>query len=109
MAVLAHHGCAVDPSPLPCVFVKAELLAGKGHSSAASEGTSLPPAGPAAAELAASAGGAGAVLSGLSWLDRLLPVWIVGAMVIGVLLGSLAPQVGPSASNLGICSSCNHN
>jgi ACR3 family arsenite efflux pump ArsB len=35
------------------------------------------------------------VLSGLSWIDRLLPVWIVGAMVIGVLLGSFAPQVSP--------------
>lgn len=106
MAVLAHHSCAVDPSSLPCVFVKAEMLAGKGHCSAASDGTSLPPGGPAAAEMA-SAGGAGAVLSGLSWLDRLLPVWIVGAMVIGVLLGSLAPQVRPSAC-LDIRSSCNH-
>jgi ACR3 family arsenite transporter len=34
-----------------------------------------------------------AVLSGLSWLDRLLPVWIVLAMVVGVLLGSFVPQV----------------
>jgi ACR3 family arsenite efflux pump ArsB len=32
-------------------------------------------------------------MSGLNWLDRLLPVWIVAAMVLGVLLGSLAPQV----------------
>ena len=28
-----------------------------------------------------------ALLKGLSWVDRLLPVWIIGAMVLGVLLG----------------------
>lgn len=40
-----------------------------------------------------TSGGASAVLSGLSWLDRLLPVWIILAMVAGVLLGSFVPQV----------------
>jgi hypothetical protein len=34
-----------------------------------------------------------AVMSGLSWLDRLLPLWIVAAMVVGVLIGSFVPQV----------------
>lgn len=33
------------------------------------------------------------VMSGLGWLDRLLPVWIVAAMVLGVLLGYLVPAV----------------
>uniref|UniRef100_A0A383W304 Arsenical-resistance protein n=1 Tax=Tetradesmus obliquus TaxID=3088 RepID=A0A383W304_TETOB len=52
-------------------------------------------AAPGAAPTAAAAGAAAGrgVMSGLSWLDRLLPVWIVAAMVMGVLLGSLAPQV----------------
>lgn len=31
------------------------------------------------------------VLVNLSWLDRLLPVWIVLAMATGLLLGSLVP------------------
>jgi hypothetical protein len=48
---------------------------------------------PAAAAAAAGGGGASAVLSGLPWLDRLLPVWIIAAMVLGVILGSFAPQV----------------
>lgn len=39
-------------------------------------------------------GSAGGVVSGLSWIDRLLPVWIIGAMVVGVLMGYFAPQVG---------------
>ena len=85
----ALHICRLAPICHACVvFVQAELLDGPRHCSTACNGASLPPAG-------AAAGGAGAVLSGLSWIDRLLPVWIVGAMVIGVLLGSFAPQVSP--------------
>eukprot|EP00877_Chromochloris_zofingiensis_P010831 jgi/Chrzof1/6000/Cz17g00070.t1 len=34
-----------------------------------------------------------AVLKNLSWLDRLLPVWIIIAMVVGVVLGYFAPAV----------------
>lgn len=40
------------------------------------------------------------MLSGLSWLDRLLPVWIVLAMVLGVLIGSFLPQVMLMASHV---------
>ncbi|KAF1996911.1 arsenical-resistance protein [Amniculicola lignicola CBS 123094] len=32
----------------------------------------------------------------LGWLDRFLAVWILLAMVIGVLLGNFVPDVGPS-------------
>eukprot|EP00877_Chromochloris_zofingiensis_P004850 jgi/Chrzof1/14366/Cz09g00060.t1 len=39
------------------------------------------------------AAGVGAVLSKLSWLDRLLPVWIIIAMVVGVVLGYFVPAV----------------
>lgn len=38
------------------------------------------------------------MLASLSWLDRLLPVWIILAMVVGVLLGSFVPQVGAVAT-----------
>lgn len=45
------------------------------------------------------------MLSGLSWLDRLLPVWIVLAMVVGVLLGSFVPQVIFEGSS-SVCEAC---
>ena len=32
----------------------------------------------------------------LGWLDRLLAVWILLAMVIGVLLGNFVPETGPA-------------
>jgi arsenite transporter len=32
----------------------------------------------------------------LGWLDRLLALWILLAMVIGVLLGNFVPSVGPA-------------
>lgn len=32
----------------------------------------------------------------LGWLDRLLAVWILLAMVIGVLLGNFVPATGPA-------------
>lgn len=33
---------------------------------------------------------------GLGWLDRLLALWILLAMIIGVLLGNFVPNVGPA-------------
>ncbi|GBF99582.1 arsenite transporter [Raphidocelis subcapitata] len=41
----------------------------------------------------AAAGGALARAAALSWLDRLLPLWIAAAMVAGILLGNFAPGV----------------
>merc|ERR1719487_1532763 len=35
-------------------------------------------------------------IKGLSWLDRLLVVWIILAMAIGIIIGNLAPSVGPA-------------
>lgn len=32
----------------------------------------------------------------LGWLDRYLAVWILLAMIVGVLLGNFVPEVGPS-------------
>lgn len=32
----------------------------------------------------------------LGWLDRFLAVWILFAMVVGVLLGNFVPNVGPA-------------
>ena len=36
------------------------------------------------------------VYKGLGWLDRLLAVWILFAMIIGVLLGNFVPNIGPA-------------
>lgn len=33
---------------------------------------------------------------GLGWLDRLLALWILLAMIIGILLGNYVPSVGPA-------------
>lgn len=33
---------------------------------------------------------------GLGWLDRFLAVWILLAMIIGVLLGNFVPNTGPA-------------
>ena len=38
-------------------------------------------------------GHAGGVLKQLSFLDRFLPVWIIGAMGLGILLGYFVPAV----------------
>ena len=38
----------------------------------------------------------GSVIKGLGWLDRFLAVWILLAMVIGVLLGNFVEQTGPA-------------
>ncbi|KAI7496615.1 arsenical-resistance protein ACR3 [Hortaea werneckii] len=35
-------------------------------------------------------------IKGLSWLDRLLVVWTILAMAIGIIIGNLAPSVGPA-------------
>lgn len=32
----------------------------------------------------------------LGWLDRLLALWILLAMVIGILLGNFVPNTGPA-------------
>jgi hypothetical protein len=36
------------------------------------------------------------VIKGLGWLDRFLAVWILLAMVVGVLLGNFVEQTGPA-------------
>ncbi|PVH68962.1 arsenical-resistance protein [Cadophora sp. DSE1049] len=38
----------------------------------------------------------GSVIKGLGWLDRFLAVWILLAMVIGVLLGNFVENTGPA-------------
>lgn len=35
-------------------------------------------------------------IKGLGWLDRLLALWILLAMVIGILLGNFIDNVGPA-------------
>lgn len=42
------------------------------------------------------------ILDRLSWLDRLLPVWIFVAIGSGVLIGDFFPQVGPGLNSLQI-------
>jgi ACR3 family arsenite transporter len=36
------------------------------------------------------------VIKGLGWLDRFLAVWILLAMIIGVLLGNFVESTGPA-------------
>jgi arsenite transporter len=36
------------------------------------------------------------VYAGLGWLDRLLVLWILLAIVIGILLGNFVDSVGPA-------------
>jgi ACR3 family arsenite transporter len=43
-----------------------------------------------------------AVMSGLSRLDRLLPVWIAAAMVAGLLLGRLLPGLDDALSSVAV-------
>lgn len=38
----------------------------------------------------------GSVIKGLGWLDRFLAVWILLAMIIGVLLGNYVEETGPA-------------
>lgn len=35
-------------------------------------------------------------IKGLGWLDRLLALWILLAMVVGILLGNFVDSVGPA-------------
>jgi ACR3 family arsenite transporter len=36
------------------------------------------------------------VYASLGWLDRLLVLWILLAIIIGILLGNYVPSVGPA-------------
>lgn len=36
------------------------------------------------------------IFKGLGWVDRLLALWILLAMVIGILLGNFVPETGPA-------------
>jgi ACR3 family arsenite transporter len=36
------------------------------------------------------------VYAGLGWLDRLLALWILLAIIIGILLGNFVDSVGPA-------------
>ena len=38
----------------------------------------------------------GSVIKGLGWLDRFLAVWILLAMIIGILLGNFVEETGPA-------------
>lgn len=84
VAVIANT-CAADRSASFCLQPLALLETSPGTPSGAS---ALDVVG----ALPAAAAPRG-VMSGLSWIDRLLPVWILAAMVVGVLLGPFAPQV----------------
>lgn len=35
-------------------------------------------------------------IKGLSWLDRLLALWILLAMAVGIILGNFVDSVGPA-------------
>lgn len=36
------------------------------------------------------------VYAGLGWLDRLLALWILLAIIIGMVLGNFVPNIGPA-------------
>lgn len=36
------------------------------------------------------------VIKGLGWLDRFLALWILLAMIIGIVLGNFVPSTGPA-------------
>jgi ACR3 family arsenite transporter len=36
------------------------------------------------------------VINGLGWLDRFLAIWILHAMIVGLLLGNYVEQTGPA-------------
>ena len=40
--------------------------------------------------------GGGSAFNALGWLDRLLALWILLAMAIGIILGNFAPDIGPA-------------
>jgi len=42
----------------------------------------------------------------MSWVDRLLPLWIIGAMVLGVVLGYYVPVVSHRVNCLEGAGSC---
>lgn len=43
-----------------------------------------------------STGSKQSAIKGLGWLDRLLALWILLAMMIGILLGNFVDSVGPA-------------
>ena len=46
------------------------------------------------------------VLKAMSFLDRFLAVWVLAAMIIGVVVGYFAPGIKvPSIDGLSLCSS----
>ena len=47
------------------------------------------------AELPSDSPTARSVYAGLGWLDRLLALWILLAIVIGIVLGNFVPDIGP--------------
>ncbi len=38
----------------------------------------------------------GSAFQRLGWLDRLLALWILLAMVVGIILGNFVPETGPA-------------